>query len=437
MKYDDLLNILHNRVSVRRFEKTAVETGTVNSLLEAGDRILAACDVKPCRFQIIQREQDRRQIVNSWQEFYKDNFYIEQTRIDALRLPFLRKAEAEPPFMNAPVFILATGNRKAYDEEKVANAFYHQRGGAEALYMRDMATATFSLILATTILGLGSLWVSVGRNWDTSIKSILRLPALTDIHTLIAVGYPGYQPEESRRRKMVDMVHREKYDMDLYRTQEDIIDFLHNLRKITEPHYLKTEGRKKIKNENIAYSAKRLSDYLNLLDSAYNETAFAENPVPQEYITRILEASRWTMSGANAQPWEFLIVQEKVGRERIFSSEGSSALQSESVKNFPLSETGYFRNAPAYVLVLGDRRPFQATVLGASFLQTDGAGDAIYYKNMANAIHTIRLASASLGMSTICKSVNRQWEDNLKSVFNIPRLMDIHGIIALGFPKTK
>ncbi len=81
---------------------------------------------------------------------------------------------------------------------------------------------------------------------------------------------------------MVDMVHREKYDMDLYRTQEDIIDFLHNLRKITEPHYLKTEGRKKIKNENIAYSAKRLSDYLNLLDSAYNETAFAENPVPQE-----------------------------------------------------------------------------------------------------------------------------------------------------------
>jgi nitroreductase len=435
MKYDDLLKLLRKRVSVRRFNETAVETVVINKLLKAGQRTIASCSANPCQFQIIQNERDRRQIVDFWQEFYRDNFYIEQTRIDALRLPFLRQVETDPPFMNAPVFILATGNRAVYDQEKVSEAFYHNRGGAEALYMYDMAIATYSLILAATALGLGSLWVSVGRNWDANIKNLLHISSQIDIHTLIAVGYPGYQPEESKRRNLAEMVHWEKYNVDLCRTNEDIINFLHNLRKITEPHYLQTKDRISSRKEHDTKSTKNFADYLNLLDNTYSNAAFAENLIHQEDITRVLEASRWTMSGANAQPWEFLIVQTRNGRKKIISSESDLALQSETLKSMCSTETDHFRKAPAYILVLGDKRVFQATVLGASFLQTDGAGDAIYYKNMANVILTVRLASASLGMMTICKFVGHQWEDNLKSAFNIPRLMDIHRIIALGFPE--
>ena len=301
--------------------------------------------------------------------------------------------------------------------------------------MYDMAIATYSLILAATALGLGSLWVSVGRNWDANIKNLLHISSQIDIHTLIAVGYPSYQPEESKRRNLVEMVHWEKYNVDLCRTNEDIINFLHNLRKITEPHYLQTKDRISSRKEHDTKSTKNFADYLNLLDNTYSNAAFAENLIHQEDITRVLEASRWTMSGANAQPWEFLIVQTRNGRKKIISSESDLALQSETLKSICSTETDHFRKAPAYILVLGDKRVFQATVLGASFLQTDGAGDAIYYKNMANVILTVRLASASLGMMTICKFVGHQWEDNLKSAFNIPRLMDIHRIIALGFPE--
>ena len=34
------------------------------------------------------------------------------------------------------------------------------------------------------------------------------------------------------------------------------------------------------------------------------------DPIPDQYITKILEAGRWAMSGANSQPWEYIVVKD-------------------------------------------------------------------------------------------------------------------------------
>src|SRR5262249_35358600 len=34
------------------------------------------------------------------------------------------------------------------------------------------------------------------------------------------------------------------------------------------------------------------------------------DPVPDTYVDKILEAGRWAMSGANSQPWEFIVVRD-------------------------------------------------------------------------------------------------------------------------------
>ena len=34
------------------------------------------------------------------------------------------------------------------------------------------------------------------------------------------------------------------------------------------------------------------------------------DPIPEEYIQKILEAGRWAMSGANSQPWEYIVVKD-------------------------------------------------------------------------------------------------------------------------------
>ena len=38
--------------------------------------------------------------------------------------------------------------------------------------------------------------------------------------------------------------------------------------------------------------------------------SFRPDPVPDEFLTEILEVARWTGSGSNRQPWTFVVVRE-------------------------------------------------------------------------------------------------------------------------------
>src|ERR1700674_254279 len=38
--------------------------------------------------------------------------------------------------------------------------------------------------------------------------------------------------------------------------------------------------------------------------------SFRPDPIPDEFLTEILEVARWTGSGSNRQPWTFVVVRE-------------------------------------------------------------------------------------------------------------------------------
>ena len=42
------------------------------------------------------------------------------------------------------------------------------------------------------------------------------------------------------------------------------------------------------------------------------------DPIPEEYINKILEAGRWAMSGANSQPWEYIVVKDPKVKKDLF-----------------------------------------------------------------------------------------------------------------------
>lgn len=44
---------------------------------------------------------------------------------------------------------------------------------------------------------------------------------------------------------------------------------------------------------------------------------FKPDPIPDEYIDKMIEAARWSPSGANAQPWEFIIVKDPKTKTRM------------------------------------------------------------------------------------------------------------------------
>ena len=51
--------------------------------------------------------------------------------------------------------------------------------------------------------------------------------------------------------------------------------------------------------------------FLELVKKRRSIRRFKPDPVPDEYVDKIIEAARWAPSGFNSQPWEFVVVKEK------------------------------------------------------------------------------------------------------------------------------
>jgi len=191
-----------------------------------------------------------------------------------------------------------------------------------------------------------------------------------------------------------------------------------------------------------------IDGFLDLVHTRRSIRRFKNEAVPEELLEKILEAGRWAMSGANAQPWEFVVVRDPLVKARVLDSwlvPNNEAYVIEQTRvpeirhhhlRAPLAEPS-FKDAPVLIVIVGDRRTYQATVLGANFLVTEGASDAIYLKNMANATQNLHLAAAAAGLGSEWISVNRPWGQALKKILDIPEILEVQTMAAIGYPAYK
>jgi nitroreductase len=191
-----------------------------------------------------------------------------------------------------------------------------------------------------------------------------------------------------------------------------------------------------------------IDDFLELVHTRRSMRRFKPETIPQELLEKILEAGRWAMSGANAQPWEFVVVRDTQMRTKVVDSWLAPNQEAYVIEQTRVPEarhhqlrspltTPSFKDAPVLIVVVGDRRTYQATVLGANFLVTEGAADAIYLKNMANATQNLHLAAAAAGLGSEWISVNRLWGQALKKILDIPEMLEVQTLAAIGYPAYK
>ena len=70
------------------------------------------------------------------------------------------------------------------------------------------------------------------------------VPDVLDVHTIVPIGYPAFDPVSPYRRELEEIVHFENYDMGKYRSTEGIINFIADLRnrQRADYHQLFKEG---------------------------------------------------------------------------------------------------------------------------------------------------------------------------------------------------
>jgi 5,6-dimethylbenzimidazole synthase len=188
-----------------------------------------------------------------------------------------------------------------------------------------------------------------------------------------------------------------------------------------------------------------IDTFLELVQGRRSIRRFKTDPVPQECIEKVLESARWAMSGANAQPWEFVVVKDSALRKQLEDSwfephKEMYAIEQTRLPQLRLPPLRRFATQPSYkgapvlIVVLGDRRTLQASVLGGRFLCGSEGPEATYLKNMANATQNMHLAAAALGLGAKWISVTAVWADAIKDILDIPRILEVHTIVALGYP---
>ena len=187
-------------------------------------------------------------------------------------------------------------------------------------------------------------------------------------------------------------------------------------------------------------------DFFDVVRNRRSIRNFKTDPLPEGALEKILGAARFTMSGGNGQPWEFIVVtkqetKEKLGemyvqqarkRACILEATREPEYRHNMFKKFYPNPPGW-QNAPALVVVCGDLRTFMATVTTGYFYRGDGAMNGTYLMNVGNASHMICLAAAALGLGTEWVSVESMWESMAKRLLKVPDELTIHNLVAIGY----
>ena len=155
------------------------------------------------------------------------------------------------------------------------------------------------------------------------------------------------------------------------------------------------------------------------------------------------------MSGANSQPWEYIVVKDpKVKKDlfRCYSEDNTDFIYwMEQQRVFELRHPAYqmtadeaverqrrgagWSEAPALIVVVGDGRRQWGTVQGA---HTFGRDQSHLTDGLANTCTFMHLAAVSLGLATQWVTIHVQ--EPFKKVLGVPDLMMLYLIIPIGYP---
>jgi nitroreductase len=186
-----------------------------------------------------------------------------------------------------------------------------------------------------------------------------------------------------------------------------------------------------------------IDQFLELVRKRRSIRKFKTDPVPEEYIEKILEAARWAMSGANGQPWEFIVVRDREIMRQLYEAGAESERQTALIEMSRIEEMrqpwyrdlpntippSRFSDAPVIIVVLGDPRTAQATALNRL---TDRRW--VVDENIANATQIIHLAAAACGLGSQWVTVDRYYEDLIRPALKVPPILRIFSLIPVGYP---
>ena len=199
---------------------------------------------------------------------------------------------------------------------------------------------------------------------------------------------------------------------------------------------------------------------MDLFEAIYTSRAirrFKPDPVPDEVITKVLDAAIRAPSGSNEQSWEFIVVKDAAQRKKIgdvYRKGGNilMALYANRTKPPHMSQETYDK-LMASAMYLLDHMAEAPVLLLACLKQIPPAGPppqfppdaAAGLKNMARmggssiypAVQNIILACRAFGLGTVLTTIHMFYEDEVKAILGLPSEVQTYALMPIGYPRGK
>jgi nitroreductase len=163
--------------------------------------------------------------------------------------------------------------------------------------------------------------------------------------------------------------------------------------------------------------------------------------VPREHYELILEAARHSPSGANAQPWHFIVVTEQDLKQRIMAYFREEQVQRAKLKmKFPTPDYRGLATAPGFIVVASDFRWVKAFPVLNDGSELDRMykenAERILLQSVAAATMSAHLAAAALGYNVWWVTAIGQAaaQKAMKPLLGIPEELSVLDIMCFGPP---
>jgi len=178
---------------------------------------------------------------------------------------------------------------------------------------------------------------------------------------------------------------------------------------------------------------------LQIIEHRRSARIYKHGKVSDVQLETILEAARWAPSGANTQPWEFVITRDrkKMNRVREIYANEWRQRKTEDPVHYKGIKKDYVGDVSVLVLVCGDPR----TKLVYLTTRQPSDREKLFQASIANAVQQMMLAAASMNLGTVWVSVREEVEPELRELFKVPNDLRLLWVVPIGharsWPKAK
>ncbi len=187
------------------------------------------------------------------------------------------------------------------------------------------------------------------------------------------------------------------------------------------------------------------SDVFEVIGTQRAMRRLKPDPVPEEYIKKLIWAATRAPSGGNRQGWRFIVITDvakKKALQEIYSTawngfvaagygkqsgelQGPEAESNDRVMKSAQYLSDHLHEVPVIIMVC-------ALGVDASVNQGVAAGASIY-----PAVQNLMLAARALGLGTALTTIHRTNEPKVRELLGIPETVQTAALIPVGWPKGK